>query len=143
MSVLSQPAYFAHDNVFYHEGKPVPIELSIATIPRDGSDPEIMCITVNHSGQTSKPNDVRSNCQENARLRLVHHPLPKSVPVEYLPFCVTGKFSQLARGNRGLMVVKGGEQQIFFSRARTVCHGSGDSAEIQRHLRWNLSQPRA
>ncbi|GFV38503.1 hypothetical protein TNCV_3490921 [Trichonephila clavipes] len=101
MSVLSQPAYFAHANVFHHEGKPVPIELSIATIPRDGSDPEIMCITVNHAGQPSNPKDVRFNCQENARLRLVHHPLPKSVPVEYLPFCVRGKFSQLARGNRG------------------------------------------
>ncbi|GFS80750.1 hypothetical protein TNCV_86661 [Trichonephila clavipes] len=71
MSVLSQPAYFAHANVFHHEGKKVPIELSIATIPRDGSDPEIMCITLNHAGQ-------------------------------------------LARGNRGLMVVKGGEQQNFF-----------------------------
>ncbi|GFX65620.1 hypothetical protein TNCV_4093151 [Trichonephila clavipes] len=47
-------------------------------------------------------------------LRLVHDPLPKSVPVEYLPFCVRGKFSQLARGNRGLMVVKGVEQQNFF-----------------------------
>ncbi|GFS66695.1 hypothetical protein TNCV_229471 [Trichonephila clavipes] len=125
------------------DDKPVPIELSIATIPRDGSDPEIMCITVNHAGQTSKSNDFRSNCQENARLRLVHHPLPKSVPVEYLPFCVRGKFSQLARGNRGLMVVKGGEQQKFFPRARTVCHGPGEPAEIQRHLRWNLSQPRA
>ncbi|GFX03317.1 hypothetical protein TNCV_3555451 [Trichonephila clavipes] len=114
MSVLSQPAYFAHANVFHHEGKPVPIELSIATIPRDGSDPEVMCITVNHAGQPSKPKDVRSNCQENARLRRVHHPLPKSVPVEYLPFCVRGKFSQLARGNRGLMVVKGlGQQKIF------------------------------
>ncbi|GFW22803.1 uncharacterized protein TNCV_2380191 [Trichonephila clavipes] len=114
MSVLSQPAYFAHANVFHHEGKPVPIELSIATIPRDGSDPEIMCITVNHAGQPSNPKDVRFNCQENARLRLVHHPLPKSVPVEYLPFCVRGKFSQLARGNRGLMVVKGLEQQKMF-----------------------------
>ncbi|GFT23902.1 hypothetical protein TNCV_3207611 [Trichonephila clavipes] len=114
MSVLSQPAYFAHANVFHHEGKPVPIKLSIATIPRDGSDPEIMCITVNHAGQTSKPKEFRSNCQENARLRLVHHTLPKSVPVEYLPFCVRGKFNQLARGNRGLMVVKGGEQQKFF-----------------------------
>ncbi|GFW76109.1 uncharacterized protein TNCV_2057561 [Trichonephila clavipes] len=114
MSVLSQPAYFAHANVFHHEGKPVPIELSIATIPRDDSDPEVMCITVNHAGQPSKPKDVRSNCQENARLRLVHHPLPKSVPVEYLSFCVRGKFSQLARGNRGLMVVKGLEQQKNF-----------------------------
>ncbi|GFV80343.1 hypothetical protein TNCV_3112041 [Trichonephila clavipes] len=64
--------------------------------------------------QTSKCKDFRSNCQENARLLLVHHPLPKSVPIEYLPFCVRGKFSQLARGNRGLMVVKGGEQQKFF-----------------------------
>ncbi|GFX59333.1 hypothetical protein TNCV_4632911 [Trichonephila clavipes] len=70
MSVLSQPAYFAHANVFHHDGKPVPIELSIATIPRDGSDPKVMCITVNHAGQTSKPKDFRSNCQENARLRL-------------------------------------------------------------------------
>ncbi|GFY00034.1 hypothetical protein TNCV_1341321 [Trichonephila clavipes] len=42
MSVSSQPAYFAHANVFHHDGKPVPIELSIATIPRDGSDPKIM-----------------------------------------------------------------------------------------------------
>ncbi|GFU55846.1 hypothetical protein TNCV_2255371 [Trichonephila clavipes] len=114
MSVLSQPAYFAHANVFHHEGKPVPIELSIPTIPKDGSDLEVMCITVNHAGQTTKAKDFRSNCQENARLRLVHHPLHKSVPVEYLPFCVRGKFSQLARGNRGLMVVKGGEQHKIF-----------------------------
>ncbi|GFX56594.1 hypothetical protein TNCV_5035131 [Trichonephila clavipes] len=113
MSVLSQPAYFAHANVFHHEGKPVPIELSIATIPRDGSDPEVMCITVDHAGQTSSPK-FSINCQENARLRLLHQPLPKSVPVEYLPFCVRGKFSQLARGNRGLMVVKGAEQQKLF-----------------------------
>ncbi|GFY29065.1 hypothetical protein TNCV_4721931 [Trichonephila clavipes] len=40
MSVLGQPANFAHANVFHHEGKPVPIELSIATIPRDCCDPE-------------------------------------------------------------------------------------------------------
>ncbi|GFV78789.1 hypothetical protein TNCV_1718211 [Trichonephila clavipes] len=57
MSVLSHPAYFAHANVFHHEGKPVPIELSIAMILRDGSDPEIMCITVNLAGQTSKSKD--------------------------------------------------------------------------------------
>ncbi|GFU44217.1 hypothetical protein TNCV_686251 [Trichonephila clavipes] len=57
MSVLSQPAYFAHSNVFHHDGKPVPIELSIATIPRDGSYPEVICITVNHAGQTSKSKD--------------------------------------------------------------------------------------
>ncbi|GFU33776.1 hypothetical protein TNCV_7691 [Trichonephila clavipes] len=86
MSVLSQQAYSAYANVFHHDGKPVPIKLTFATIPRDGSDPEIMCITVNPAGQTSKSKDFRSNCQEYSRLRLVHHPLPKSVPVEYLPF---------------------------------------------------------
>ncbi|GFW41752.1 hypothetical protein TNCV_4980031 [Trichonephila clavipes] len=74
MSVSSQPAYFSHANVFNHDGKPVPIELSIATIPRDGSDPKVICFTVNHVGQTSEPKDFRSNCQENALLRLVHHP---------------------------------------------------------------------
>ncbi|GFX71136.1 uncharacterized protein TNCV_3649011 [Trichonephila clavipes] len=114
MSVSSQPVYFAHGNVFLHDGKPVPIELSNVTIPRDGSDSEVVCITVNHAGLTSKPEDFRSNCQENARLRLIHHPLPKSVPVEYLLFCVRGKFSQLAQGNRFLMVVKGTEQQKFY-----------------------------
>ncbi|GFV33263.1 hypothetical protein TNCV_1497851 [Trichonephila clavipes] len=114
MSVSSQPAYFAHANVFHHDGKPVPIEFSIATISRDGSDPEVICITVNHAEQISEPKEFRSNCQENGRLRLVHHSLPQSVPVKYLPFCVRGKFSQLARGNRGLMVVKGVEQQKFF-----------------------------
>ncbi|GFT61426.1 hypothetical protein TNCV_4371161 [Trichonephila clavipes] len=142
MSVLSQPVYFAHANVFHHDGKPVPIELSIATIPRDCSDPEIICITVNHAGQTSKPKDFRSNCQENARLRLIHHPLPKSVPVEYLPFCVRGKFSQLARGNIGLIVVKEWSKKKF-SRAQTVYHGPGEPAEIQRHLRWKLFRPHA
>ncbi|GFX34085.1 hypothetical protein TNCV_1698331 [Trichonephila clavipes] len=116
MSVSSQPAYFAQTYVFHHDGKPVPIELSIATIPRDGSDPKVICITVNHAGLTSKPKDFRSNSQENARLRLVHHPLPKSVPVEYLPFRVRGKFSHLARGNSGLIVVKGSDQWKIFEK---------------------------
>ncbi|GFU07686.1 hypothetical protein TNCV_826681 [Trichonephila clavipes] len=142
MSVLSQPAYFAHANVFHHDGKPVPIELSIAMIPRDGSDTKILCITVNYAGQTSKRKDFRSNCQENARLRLVHHPLPKSVPVEYLPFCVRGKITQLVPGNRGLMVVKGGEQQKFFKSSNCL-PWPWRHTEIQRHLRWNFSQPRA
>ncbi|GFU84143.1 hypothetical protein TNCV_4504421 [Trichonephila clavipes] len=61
MSVSSQPAYFAHANVFHHDGKPVPIELSIVTIARDDSDLEMICITVNHAGLTSKPKDFRSN----------------------------------------------------------------------------------
>ncbi|GFY13304.1 core histone macro-H2A.1 [Trichonephila clavipes] len=61
MSVSSQPAYFAHANVFHHDGKPVSIELSIATIPRDGRDPEVICITVNTARLTSKHKDFRSN----------------------------------------------------------------------------------
>ncbi|GFX19683.1 hypothetical protein TNCV_2075911 [Trichonephila clavipes] len=120
MSVLSQPAYFAHANVFHPDGKPVPIELSIATIPRNGSDPEILCITVNHAGQTSKPKDFRSNCQENARLRLS-----------------AGLRQQGPDGGQRSEATK------VFSRALTICHGPGEPAEIQRHLRWNLSQPRA
>ncbi|GFW88238.1 hypothetical protein TNCV_819951 [Trichonephila clavipes] len=98
MSVSSQPAYFAPANVFHHEGKPMPIELSIATIPRNGINPEFICITVNHAGLTSTLKDLRSNCHENVRLRLVHYPIPKIVHVEYLPFCVRSKFSQLAIG---------------------------------------------
>ncbi|GFY31514.1 hypothetical protein TNCV_4693581 [Trichonephila clavipes] len=100
---------------------------------------EVICVTVNHARLTSNPKYFLSNCQENARLRLVHHPLPKSVLVEYLPSCVRGKFSQLSRGNRGLMVVKGGGATKHILRAQTVCHDPGDAAEIQRHLRWNFS----
>ncbi|GFY28457.1 hypothetical protein TNCV_1971101 [Trichonephila clavipes] len=116
MSVLSLPAYFAHANVFHHGGKPVPIELSIATIPRDGSDPKVICITGNHAGQTSKPKDFRSNYQENARLRLVgkHQPIgiDSRGPAEYK----RGKFYHLAQGNRGLIVVKGSDQRKFFEK---------------------------
>ncbi|GFV68099.1 hypothetical protein TNCV_1873811 [Trichonephila clavipes] len=108
----SQPAYFAHANVFHHQGKPVPIELSVATISSDGSDPKVMGITVNHTGLTSTPKELRCNSHENELLRLVHHPLPKSIRMEYLPFCVRGKLSQLGRGD--FMVVKGTEQQKIF-----------------------------
>ncbi|GFV29548.1 hypothetical protein TNCV_4490021 [Trichonephila clavipes] len=86
----SQPAYFAHADMFYHQGKPLPIELSIASIPSDDSDPQVMGIKVNHARLTSTPNELQSNSPEHERLRLVLHPLPKSVPVEYLSFCVMG-----------------------------------------------------
>ncbi|GFU54855.1 hypothetical protein TNCV_4939811 [Trichonephila clavipes] len=68
------PVYFAHANVFRHQGKPVPIELSIAMIPSDGSDPQVMGITVNHAGLTSTPHEMRSNSHEHERLHLVHAP---------------------------------------------------------------------
>ncbi|GFX70765.1 hypothetical protein TNCV_1337271 [Trichonephila clavipes] len=89
--------YFAHANVLLYEGKPVPIQFStIATIPSDDSDPKVMCIRVNDAGLTSTPKELRSNIHEN---RLVHHPLPKSVPLEYLHFCVRGELSQLGQGS--------------------------------------------
>ncbi|GFX51506.1 hypothetical protein TNCV_2277861 [Trichonephila clavipes] len=114
MSLSSQPAFVAHANVFHHDSKPVPIELFIVTIPRDGSDSKVICIMVNHARLTSTPKYLQSNSYANARLRPIHHPLPKSVAVEYLPFCVRGKFSLLARGNRALKVVKGTDQQKYF-----------------------------
>ncbi|GFW07570.1 hypothetical protein TNCV_3917031 [Trichonephila clavipes] len=42
----------------HSDGKPVPIELSIATIPSDGRDPQVMGIMVNHAGLTSTPNEL-------------------------------------------------------------------------------------
>ncbi|GFW59454.1 hypothetical protein TNCV_1508991 [Trichonephila clavipes] len=88
-SMLSQPRLFcacqrvssrgqanpAHRIVHCHDsqgmaaipsGQPVPVELSIASIPEDGTEPEIMCITVNHCQPTVQiDKDVRFNCQEN------------------------------------------------------------------------------
>ncbi|GFY32653.1 hypothetical protein TNCV_674081 [Trichonephila clavipes] len=112
----SQPVYFAHANVFHHQDKPVPIELAIATIPSDGSDHQVMDVTVNHAGLSSTPHELLSKRNEHKRLRLVHAPLPKSVPVEYLSFCVRGKLSQMGRG--GFMVVKRTEQQKVFPELR-------------------------
>ncbi|GFY32661.1 hypothetical protein TNCV_674161 [Trichonephila clavipes] len=108
----SQPVYFAHANVFHHQGKPVPIELAIAPIPSDGSDHQVMGVTVNHAGLASTPHELLSKSHESKRLRLVHAPLPKSVPVEYLSLCVRGKLSQMGRG--GFMVVKRTDQQKVF-----------------------------
>ncbi|GFS83837.1 hypothetical protein TNCV_2773871 [Trichonephila clavipes] len=60
-------------------------------------------ITPTSSRQTK---DRRANRYINERLSLKSHP-PGSVPLEYLDFCVRGKFGHLAQGNRGLIVVKG------------------------------------
>ncbi|GFX48215.1 integrase catalytic domain-containing protein [Trichonephila clavipes] len=84
---MSSLAFFAHANVFHHGGQPVPVELSIASIPEDGTEP---------------------------KLKEPH--LPGSVPLEYLDFCVRGKFCQLAQGNRGLIVVKGSDQRKIFEK---------------------------
>ncbi|GFX23743.1 hypothetical protein TNCV_3596851 [Trichonephila clavipes] len=115
MSNSSKPAFFAHANVFHHDGKPVPIKLFIATIPRDGSDAEVICITVNHAGLTMTPKDIRSINYTNARLRQVR-PLFNSMPFEYFPFCARDKFSLLVQGNSYLLLVRGMDQQKIFQK---------------------------
>ncbi|GFX82844.1 uncharacterized protein TNCV_1699631 [Trichonephila clavipes] len=112
---MSSLAFFAHTNVFHHDGQPVPVELSIASIPEDGTEPKVICITVDHSNLLTTDKDRRANRYINERLNLKSH-LPGSVALEYLDFCVRGKFCHLAQGNRGLLVVKGSDQQKIFEK---------------------------
>ncbi|GFT23904.1 uncharacterized protein TNCV_3207621 [Trichonephila clavipes] len=112
---MSHLAFFAHANVFQHGGQPVPIELSISSIPEDGKDPKVICITVDHSNLLTTAKDSRANRYINERLSLKSH-LPGSVPLEYLDFCVRGKFCHLAQGNSGLIVVKGSDQRKNFEK---------------------------
>ncbi|GFY09811.1 uncharacterized protein TNCV_3697731 [Trichonephila clavipes] len=58
---MSHLAFFAHANVFHHGGQPVPIELSIASIPEDGKVPEVICLTVDHSNLLTTAEDSRAN----------------------------------------------------------------------------------
>ncbi|GFX13537.1 uncharacterized protein TNCV_3136101 [Trichonephila clavipes] len=112
---MSHLAFFAHANVFQHGGQPVPIELSIASIPEDGKDQEEICITVDHMNLLTTAKDSRANRYINERLSLKSH-MPGSVPLEYLSFCVRGKFCHLAQGNRGLIVIKGSDQRKVFEK---------------------------
>ncbi|GFT63831.1 uncharacterized protein TNCV_4641951 [Trichonephila clavipes] len=112
---MSHLAFFAHANVFHHGGLPVPIELSIASIPEDGKDPEVIFFKVDHSNLLTTAKDSRANRYINERLSLKSH-LPGSVPLEYLSFCIRGKFFHLAHGNRGLIVIKGWDQSNFFEK---------------------------
>ncbi|GFS94995.1 uncharacterized protein TNCV_4202361 [Trichonephila clavipes] len=112
---MSPLAFFAPANVFYHGGQPVPIELSIASIPEDGTDPKVICITVDHSNLLTTAKDSRVNRYINERLSLKSH-LPGSVPLEYRDFCVRVKFCHLAQENRGLIVVKGSDQRKIFEK---------------------------
>ncbi|GFX87923.1 hypothetical protein TNCV_4373881 [Trichonephila clavipes] len=66
-------------------------------------------------------NLFRSNCPLPAYRRMAQSPslkshLPGSVPLEYLDFCVRGKFCHLAQGNKGLIVVKGSDQRKIFEK---------------------------
>ncbi|GFT48997.1 uncharacterized protein TNCV_3874681 [Trichonephila clavipes] len=87
---MSSLAFFAHANVFHHGGQPVPVELSIASIPEDGTEPKVICITVDHSNLLTTDKDRRANRYINELLSLKSH-LPGSVPLEYLDFCVRGQ----------------------------------------------------
>ncbi|GFW90101.1 hypothetical protein TNCV_3485531 [Trichonephila clavipes] len=124
--------------MFHHEGKPVPLELSIATIPSDDIDSKVMCIMANHAGLTSVPKELRSNNHENERLRLVHHPLPQECTREIPAILREGQVEPT-----GPRRTHGGQRNGTtknFPRAGSVCHVPGDAAQIQRHLRRNLSQ---
>ncbi|GFU77792.1 uncharacterized protein TNCV_1138001 [Trichonephila clavipes] len=77
---MSHLAFFAHANVFHHGGQPVRIELSIANIPEDGKDPDVICLTVDHSNLLTTPKDSRANKYINERVHLKSH-LPRSVPL--------------------------------------------------------------
>ncbi|GFX71116.1 uncharacterized protein TNCV_3648811 [Trichonephila clavipes] len=105
---MSHLAFFGHANVFHHGGQPVLIELSIARIPEDGKDLEVICITVDHSNLITTSKDSRANKYINVRLSLKSH-FPISEPLEYLSFCVSGKFCHLVQGNRGFIIVKGAD----------------------------------
>ncbi|GFS59673.1 hypothetical protein TNCV_1795541 [Trichonephila clavipes] len=112
---MSPLAFFAHANVFHHGGQPVTVELSIASIPEDGTEPKI---DLYHGGSHQPPHDRQRQTGHryiNERLSLKSH-LPGSVPLEYLDFCVRGKFCHLAQGNRGLIVVKGSDQRKIFEK---------------------------
>ncbi|GFW27939.1 hypothetical protein TNCV_768191 [Trichonephila clavipes] len=126
---MSHFAFFAHGNVFHNVGQPVPIELSIASTPEDGKDPEVICLTVDHVNLLTTDKDCHANRYINERLSLKSH-LPGSVPLEYLSFCVRGKFCHLVQRNRGFNVVKGSEKGFlksldFLPSTRKYCPISG------------------
>ncbi|GFW64492.1 hypothetical protein TNCV_813271 [Trichonephila clavipes] len=110
---MSHLGFFAHAKVFRHGSQSAPIELSIASIPEDGRDPEVICNKVDHSNLLTTARDSRVNRYINEPLSLKSH-LPGSVLLEYLAFCVRGKFCHPAQGNRGLIVVKGSDQRKIF-----------------------------
>ncbi|GFW79321.1 hypothetical protein TNCV_2477281 [Trichonephila clavipes] len=110
---MSPLAFFAHADVFHHGGQLVPIELSIDSILEDGKDPEVICLTVDHLNLLTTLKDSRANHYINKFLSLKSH-LSKSLPLDYLSFCVRDKFCHRTQGNRGLIVIKGSYQRKFF-----------------------------
>ncbi|GFS80373.1 hypothetical protein TNCV_3448071 [Trichonephila clavipes] len=112
---MSHLAIYAHANEFHIGVQPVPIELSIPSIPDDGKDPEVICLTVDHSNLHTIAKDSWAKRFINERLSLKSHQ-PGSVPLEYLSFYVRGKFCHLVQKKRGLIVVKGSDQRKIFEK---------------------------
>ncbi|GFX42235.1 uncharacterized protein TNCV_4310701 [Trichonephila clavipes] len=77
---MSHLSFFTHANVFHHGGQPVSIELSIANIPEDGKDPDVICLTVDHSNLLNTPKDSRANRYIKEWLNLKRH-LPDLCPL--------------------------------------------------------------
>ncbi|GFT35443.1 hypothetical protein TNCV_922601 [Trichonephila clavipes] len=114
---MSKLAFFAHANFFHRDGHPVPVELSVATIPEEGKDPEVVCVMVDHSSLLTTPKDDPANRYTNEILHL-KTTLLGFVPLEHLAFCFRASFATWPRAN-GASSWKGTDQQkIFF--------GSGD-----------------
>ncbi|GFU36428.1 hypothetical protein TNCV_3100041 [Trichonephila clavipes] len=88
-----------------------PVKLFIASISEDGKDPQVICIKVDHSNLLRTAKDSWANRYINERLSL-----KSRLPLEYLCFCVRGKFCHLAQGNRVLIVVKGSDQRKMFEK---------------------------
>ncbi|GFX65619.1 uncharacterized protein TNCV_4093141 [Trichonephila clavipes] len=99
-------------NIVSGTAPPPPPPQSTRGWERPGSD---LHITVDHSNLLTTARDSRDNRYINERLSQKSH-LPGSVPLDYLAFCVRGKFCHLAQGNRGLIVVKGLDQRIIFEK---------------------------
>ncbi|GFW41809.1 uncharacterized protein TNCV_4980571 [Trichonephila clavipes] len=116
---MSSLAFFAHANVFHHGGQPVPVELSIASIPEDGTEPKVMCITVDHTNLLTTDKDRRANRYINERLSLKSH-LPDPCLLEYWISASGASLVTWPGGNRGLIVVKGSDQRKIL-KAGTLC----------------------
>ncbi|GFS55128.1 hypothetical protein TNCV_2271871 [Trichonephila clavipes] len=128
MSVLSQPAYSAHASVFHHGGlAPVPINCPCARFPGLATIRVTQRITVNHAATLQSQRCSIQLPRECPLSSSIYTTVTQESARGILALCVRGKFSQLARGNRGLMVVKGLKQQKIFQELRTVCHGPGEN----------------
>ncbi|GFU24277.1 hypothetical protein TNCV_2017531 [Trichonephila clavipes] len=111
---MSSLAFFR--SPFHHDGQPVPVELSIASIPEDGTEPKVICITVDHSNLLTTDKDRRANRYINERLNLKRATCPDPWLSNTWISASGARFCHLAQGNRGLIVVKGSDQRKIFEK---------------------------